>query len=134
MGFTGMPRRVGSTGWRKGKDSGSWRYRASNVGISACLSSSGLKTVTNHYVMWLIKFQIWLIMVSMFSEYCFTFLAWLGRLTGWCGAGHFLLFQLSLYLWFLLLRLHRFLFRFYRHWLLFYLRFDIILMNNMNYV
>lgn len=75
----------------------------------------------------------------MFTKLSFTFLARLGGLTGWCsavGTGHFLLFRLGLCLWFLLLRLHRFLFRFYRLWLLLHLwRFNIfILMNNMNYI
>lgn len=41
---TGIPSNWGSTGWRKGRDSGSCRYKASRVGISAWRSSSGLKT------------------------------------------------------------------------------------------
>lgn len=41
---TGIPSNWGSTGWRKGRDSGSCRYRASRVGIRAWRSSSGLKT------------------------------------------------------------------------------------------
>lgn len=32
---TGIPSNGGSTGWRKGRDSGSWRYKASKVGIKA---------------------------------------------------------------------------------------------------
>lgn len=41
---TGIPSNWGSTGWRKGRDSGSCRYKASRVGIRAWRSSSGLKT------------------------------------------------------------------------------------------
>lgn len=41
---TGIPSNWGSTGWRKGRDSGSCRYSASRVGIRAWRSSSGLKT------------------------------------------------------------------------------------------
>jgi len=41
---TGIPSNWGSTGWRKGRDSGSWRYKDSKVGIRAWRSSSGLKT------------------------------------------------------------------------------------------
>lgn len=43
---TGIPSNWGSTGWRKGRDSGSCRYKASRVGIRAWRSSSGLKTGT----------------------------------------------------------------------------------------
>ena len=43
--LTGIPRSWGSTGCRKGKDSGSCRYRASRVDIRAWRNSSGLKTV-----------------------------------------------------------------------------------------
>ncbi len=39
-----MPRSVGFTGCRKGRDSGSCLYRDSRVGINACRNSSGLKT------------------------------------------------------------------------------------------
>ena len=42
--LTGIPRSWGSTGCRKGKDSGSCRYRASRVDIRAWRNSSGLKT------------------------------------------------------------------------------------------
>lgn len=42
--LTGMPRSIGSTGCRKGRDSGSCLYRDSRVGINACRNSSGLKT------------------------------------------------------------------------------------------
>lgn len=41
---TGIPSNWGSTGWRKGRDSGSWRYKDSKVGMRAWRSSSGLKT------------------------------------------------------------------------------------------
>lgn len=44
LNHTGIASSTGSTGWRKGNDSGSWRYSFSRVGISAWRSSSGLKT------------------------------------------------------------------------------------------
>lgn len=47
--LTGIPRSWGSTGWRKGKDSGSCRYSASRVGIRAWRNSSGLKTVVGKH-------------------------------------------------------------------------------------
>lgn len=42
--LTGIWRATGSTGCLKGRDSGSWRYNFSRVGINACRNSSGLKT------------------------------------------------------------------------------------------
>ena len=47
--LTGIPRSWGSTGCRKGKDSGSCRYRASRVGIRAWRNSSGLKTAVRKH-------------------------------------------------------------------------------------
>lgn len=116
--LTGIPSSCGSTGCLKGRDSGSCRYSASNVGIRAWRSSSGLNTETQNtksqilYV--LLQFYLSALKIWKEVQQWHTLLAWLRRWSGWRGSavagGLILFFSFCFNLWLLFLNFHSFCF------------------------